>query len=215
MARLEFWYEFASNYSYLSAVRIGDLARRAGVEVVWRPFLLGPIFRAQGWETSPFNLYPAKGRYMLRDMERLTASRGLPFRMPATFPANGLKAARLALMGTDEGWIAPFTRAVYEAEFGQGADISDDAVLAGVLSVLGLDATSLMGRADAPAVKQRLKDQTTQAASRGIFGAPSFIAEDGELFWGDDRLDQAMEWAAHTRADVLSNPTKIGTGAGR
>lgn len=215
MARLEFWYEFASNYSYLSAVRIADLARRAGVEVVWRPFLLGPIFRAQGWETSPFNLFPAKGRYMLRDMERLTASRGLPFRMPAAFPANGLKAARLALIGADEGWIAPFTRAVYEAEFGQGADISDNAVLADVLSTLRLDATSLMGRADAPAVKQRLQDQTRDAASRGIFGAPTFFTEDGEMFWGDDRLDQAMEWAASPRKPVLPDPTEIGRGAGR
>jgi 2-hydroxychromene-2-carboxylate isomerase len=215
MARLEFWYEFASNYSYLSAVRIGDLAQRAGVEVVWRPFLLGPIFKTQGWETSPFNLYPAKGRYMLRDMERLAASRGLPFRMPAAFPANGLKAARLALIGADEGWIAPFTRAVYEAEFGQGADISDDAVLADVLSTLGLDAMSLIGRAEAPAVKQLLKDETREAASRGIFGAPTFFTEGGEMFWGDDRLDQAIEWAARPRTNVLSNPTKIGTGAGR
>jgi len=195
MPLLEFWYEFASNYSYLSAMRISELAERAGVQVEWRPFLLGPIFKAQGWETSPFNLYPAKGRYMLRDMERLTASRGLPFTMPATFPANGLKAARVALIGADEGWVEPFTRAVYAAEFGRGADIADETVLADILSALGLDAMMTMQRAEAAAVKQRLKDQTAQAAARGIFGAPSFIAADGELFWGDDRLEQAMDWA--------------------
>ena len=194
MPRLEFWYEFASNYSYLSAMRISELAQRAGIEVVWRPFLLGPIFKAQGWETSPFNIYPVKGRYMLRDMERLTARRGLPFRMPATFPANGLKAARLALVGADEGWIEPFTRAVFEAEFGRGEDISDPGVIAGVLTRLGLDAARMMERAEAADIKQRLKDQTAEAASRGIFGAPTFITEDGELFWGDDRLDHAIAW---------------------
>ena len=194
MPRLEFWYEFASNYSYLSAMRISELAQRAGIEVVWRPFLLGPIFKSQGWETSPFNIYPVKGRYMLRDMQRLTAGRGLPFRMPATFPANGLKAARLALVGSDEGWIEPFTRAVFAAEFGRGEDISDPGVIAGVLTRLGLDAARMMERAEAADIKQRLKDQTAEAASRGIFGAPTFITEDGELFWGDDRLDHAIAW---------------------
>jgi 2-hydroxychromene-2-carboxylate isomerase len=196
MPRLEFWYEFASTYSYLSVMRISDLARQASVEVVWRPFLLGPIFKAQGWDTSPFNLYPTKGRYMIRDMQRITASRGLPFVMPPTFPANGLKAARLALIGADEGWIEPFTRAVFEAEFGRGEDIAQPAVIEKALSGLGLDAASLLARAEDPAIKQRLKDQTAEAASRGIFGAPSFITEDGELFWGDDRLEQALTWAA-------------------
>lgn len=195
MPRLEFWYEFASNYSYLSAMRISEMARVAGVEVVWRPFLLGPIFKAQGWETSPFNLYPAKGRYMVRDMQRLAADRGLPFVVPPAFPANGLKAARLALIGADEGWIEPFTRQVFETEFGRGADISDERTIAEILTGLGLDATRLLERAEDPAIKQRLKDQTAEAASRGIFGAPSFVTEAGELFWGDDRLDQAIGWA--------------------
>lgn len=196
MPRLEFWYEFASNYSYLSVMRISGLAKQAGVEVTWRPFLLGPIFKSQGWDTSPFNLYPVKGRYMIRDMQRLAESRGLPFVMPPTFPANGLKAARLALIGADEGWIEPFTRAVFEAEFGRGEDIAQPAVIEKALSGLGLDSASLLARAEEPEIKQRLKDQTAEAASRGIFGAPSFITEDGELFWGDDRLEQALAWAA-------------------
>ena len=199
MPRLEFWYEFASNYSYLSVMRISDLAQQAGVEVIWKPFLLGPIFKAQGWDTSPFNLYPAKGRYMIRDMQRITASRGLPFVMPPTFPANGLKAARLALIGADEGWIEPVTKAIFEAEFGRGEDIAQPAVLEKALAGLGLDAASLMARAEDPAISQRLKDQTAEAQSRGIFGAPSFITEDGELFWGDDRLEQALTWASASR----------------
>jgi len=199
MPRLEFWYEFASNYSYLSVMRISDLAKQAGVEVTWRPFLLGPIFKSQGWDTSPFNLYPVKGRYMIRDMQRLAESRGLPFVMPPTFPANGLKAARLALIGADEGWIEPFTRAIFEAEFGRGEDIAQPAVIEKALSGLGLDSASLLVRAEEPEIKQRLKDQTAEASSRGIFGAPSFITEDGELFWGDDRLEQALAWAAGSR----------------
>jgi len=193
-AKLEFWYEFASTYSYLSAMRIEALAAAAGVSVEWKPFLLGPIFKAQGWDTSPFNLYPAKGRYMVRDLHRLAAERGLRFALPTPFPQNSLAAARLALVGGDEGWIAPFTRAVYAAQFGDGADISDPAVLQSVLDGLHLDSVRIFSRAAHSDIKARLRQQTADAQARGIFGAPSFVCH-GELFWGDDRLESALAWA--------------------
>ena len=93
---LAFWYEFASSYSYLAALTIERLAEAAGVQLAWRPFLLGPIFAQQGWRDSPFNLYPAKGRYMWRDLERLCASEGLAWKRPSQFPRNSLLAARLS-----------------------------------------------------------------------------------------------------------------------
>ena len=188
---LEFWYEFASTYSYLSAMRIEALAEQAGVSVVWKPFVLGPIFHAQGWNTSPFNIYPAKGRYMVREMERLTSARGLPFKMPSLFPQNSLHAARLALIGHDEGWGPAFTRAVYTAQFADGADISDRATLGSILARLDLDAAAQLARIEDPQTKQRLRQQTEVAQELGIFGAPSFLADD-ELYWGDDRLEQAI-----------------------
>ncbi len=194
--RLEFWYEFASTYSYLSAMRIDDLAAHHGVEVVWRPFLLGPIFKAQGWNTSPFNIYPAKGRHMRRDLERITKARGLPFQMPQPFPQMSLYAARLAFAGESEGWTPAFSRAVFRAEFGMGADISSRDVLAGLLESIGLKPAPYFDRIERPAIKDGLKARTEEAQRRGIFGAPSFITEGGELFWGDDRLRQALRWAA-------------------
>src|SRR3712207_1741525 len=117
---LEFWYEFASTYSYLAAMRIEALAAAAGVDIRWRPFLLGPIFAAQGWTSSPFNLYPAKGRYMWRDMERQAAALGLPFRKPDPFPQNALLAARVRLLGADHPWRPTFTKTVFRAAFGEG-----------------------------------------------------------------------------------------------
>ncbi len=189
--RLEFWHEFASTYSYLSAMRIEALASAAGVDVVWKPFVLGPIFNAQGWSTSPFNIYPAKGRYMVREMQRLTGARGLPFRMPSPFPQNSLYAARLALIGHDEGWGPAFTRAVFTAQFADGANISDKRVLGEILNGLGADSAALLPRIEQPEIKQRLRQQTEEAEELGIFGAPSFLALD-ELYWGDDRLEQAI-----------------------
>jgi 2-hydroxychromene-2-carboxylate isomerase len=194
MAQLTFWFEFASTYSYLSAMRIEEMAKTADIEVIWKPFLLGPIFKAQNLQTSPFNLNPAKGRYMVRDVTRTAESRGLVFRLPDPFPQNGLLAARLALVGLEEGWGVNFIRALYKAEFAEGKNIADTATLASVLSSAGAAPESAFSRAEAPANKDRLRANTDKAQALGIFGAPSFVTADGELFWGDDRLERALAW---------------------
>lgn len=196
---LEFWYDFASTYSYPAAMRIETLAEAAGVGIRWRPFLLGPIFGAQGMSTSPFNLHPAKGRYMWRDLERETARWGLPFRKPDPFPQNGLLAARVATLAADHPWAATFTKAVYRAEFAEGRSIAEPAVIQAILVELGLDAPAILKSAQAEANKTRLKALTEEARSRGVFGAPTFFAEDGEMFWGNDRLEQAVAWASGER----------------
>lgn len=193
MSAVDFWFDFASTYSYPAAMRIGPLARKAGVAVRWRPFLLGPIFKALGWSDSPFNIYPAKGRYMWRDLARLCARDGLAFRPPDPFPQPSLLAARVALVGLEKGWGEDFARAVYAAEFGEGAQIGEEAVLSDLLARRGIDAAPVMAAARSDAVKTALRRQTEEAARIGIFGAPSFVA-DGELFWGNDRLEQALDW---------------------
>jgi 2-hydroxychromene-2-carboxylate isomerase len=195
MPRLEFWFEFASTYSYLSVMRVDRVAEAAGVAIDWRPFLLGPIFKSQGWTTSPFNLFPAKGRYMVRDIQRIAASRGLPFRMPPTFPANGLMAARLATLGMGEGWGERFSREVFAAQFGMSQDIGDAGTLSSIMTSIGLDPADTLHRASQPPIKEALRAATESAMALGIFGAPTFVSPDGELFWGDDRLEQAIAWA--------------------
>jgi 2-hydroxychromene-2-carboxylate isomerase len=165
--------------------------------VRWRPFLLGPIFGAQGWNDSPFNIYPAKGRYMWRDLARICERERLPLKLPpARFPQNGLKAARLALAGKKAGWTANFTRAVYIANFAEQKDISDDTVLGGILGKLGADSDAVAA-ANTPENKAALKAQTDEAIARGIFGASSFTVGD-ELFWGNDRLAEVIAWAKRT-----------------
>jgi 2-hydroxychromene-2-carboxylate isomerase len=191
---VDFWFDFASTYSYPAAMRIGPRARDAGVAVRFRPFLLGPIFKAQGWTTSPFNLYPAKGRYMWRDLERLCADLKLPFRRPDPFPQNSLLAARVALAGLDEGWGEDFCRAVFHAEFCEGCRIDDPNTMSAILTGLKVDPTPVLAVAQSDAIKARLRTQTEEAQQRGIFGAPTFTAADGELFWGNDRLEAALRW---------------------
>jgi 2-hydroxychromene-2-carboxylate isomerase len=202
MAALEFWYEFGSTYSYPAAMRIEPLAEKAGVELRWRPFLLGPIFKEFGWTDSPFNIYEAKGRYMWRDLTRICEGEGIPLKLPPVrFPQNGLKAARLALVGEGEGWTPAFTRAVFLANYAEQKDISDEETLGAILATLGVDADAALAEASTLPIKDRLKQQTEEAAARGIFGAPSFTIGD-ELFWGNDRLEAALAWA--TAHNVIS-----------
>lgn len=198
MKQLTFWFEFASTYSYLSALRIEGVARAASVEVVWKPFLLGPILGAQGLTDSPFNVYPMKGAYMWRDMARECEKYGLPvIQKPAVFPGNGLLAARVATLGAGAEWQADFVRGVYTAQFVKGLPLADAGTVAGVLDGLGQDGAAIVEQAQTDTVvKDALKAATAEAQAAGIFGAPSFTCADGEVFWGNDRLDDAVAWAA-------------------
>ncbi len=191
---LDFWFEFASTYSYPAAMRIGALAATSGVAVRWRPFLLGPIFKELGWTSSPFNVYPAKGRYMWRDLERICGALGLPFVRPEPFPQNTLLAARVALIGLAQNWGEDFCRAVYRAAFAEGVDIGEPATIAGILKNLGQDADAVIGQSQSGDIKSKLRAQTEEAGKLGIFGAPDFVTPDGELFWGNDRLEAALAW---------------------
>jgi 2-hydroxychromene-2-carboxylate isomerase len=192
---LDFWFEFASTYSYPAAMRIGALAQARGVALRWRPFLLGPVFKLNGWTTSPFNMYPARGRYMWRDLERICATMGLPFAEPPQFPQNTILPARVALVAFDGGWGEAFTAAVYRAQFGEKKNIGEPETIAAIVAALGRNADETIGRAQADDNKLRLRQHCDEAIERGIFGAPSFVTADGELFWGNDRLEAAMDWA--------------------
>lgn len=195
MSPLEFWFDFASTYSYVASERIDALASRAGIEVAWRPFLLGPIFtEQQGIRDSPFNVYPVRGRYMWRDLERLCEKYGLPWRKPSAFPRNGMLAARVGCVASGAPWVTAFFRAVFRANFAEDRDISDAGVVTALLEGAGADAAALVARASSPGAKQALRDRTAEAARLGMFGAPSFVVG-GELFFGQDRLEDAIAWA--------------------
>lgn len=192
---IEFWFEFGSNYSYLSAMRIEAVAAEAGIDVLWRPFLLGPVFRELGWSSSPFVLQPAKGRYMWRDMERQADKYGLPWRRPSAFPRSAVLPMRVAALGAGEAWIGAFCRRVMQQNWVQDREIDDAAAVHEALSGLVADPRAVLGAALAPDNKLRLRANTEAAAAREIFGAPTFFVGD-EMFWGNDRLEDAIAFAA-------------------
>jgi 2-hydroxychromene-2-carboxylate isomerase len=191
-----FWFEFASTYAWLAIQRVEARAAAWGVTLDWRPFLLGPAFRAQGWETSPFLIYPAKGAFMWRDVGRRAEAAGLRLARPAVFPVNSVAAARQALAALETPRGPAFCRAVSMAALGEGRDIADPAALADCARAAGLDPEALAARGGA--MRARLRENTEAAMAAGVFGAPSFHAR-GELFWGEDQMEDALCWAATGR----------------
>jgi 2-hydroxychromene-2-carboxylate isomerase len=192
---IEFWFEFASNYSYLSVMRIEAEAKRHGVRIVWRPFLLGPIFRALGMENSPFVLQKEKGAYVWQDMMRQCRKYGLGWVQPTTFPRIGVLPLRIALLGADQPWIGAFCRRVMELNFVQDKDINLPNHMTPILEELGLPAADVLAKAQADSTKASLRGQTEEARTKGIFGAPTFFVGP-EMFWGNDRLDDALVYAS-------------------
>jgi len=192
---IEFWFEFGSNYSYLSVMRIEDEARRRGVRIAWKPFLLVPIFRDLGFENSPFVLQKEKGAYVWQDMARQCRKYGLRWTQPSTFPRLGVLPLRVALLGAERPWIGAFCRKVMELNWALDQDINQPEPLARILAELGLPAAAILDQAQAEPTKTLLREQTEQARVRGIFGAPTFFVGT-EMFWGNDRLDDALLFAA-------------------
>ncbi len=194
MASVDFFYEFASPYACLSALRIRALAKSSGVALRWRPFLLGPILRGQGMLDSPLNLFPLRGAYARRDVARRGHRYGFEVRFPSTFPRSSLLASRVAVVALQEGWGEAFSEGVYRAEFQRDEDIASPDVVGALVKAEGQEPARVLGAAQTSKVKEVLRAQGAAAEAAGVFGAPSFLAA-GDLFWGDDRLEDALDCA--------------------
>lgn len=192
---VEFWYEFGSTYTYLTVARIRCLAEREGVRVLWRPFLLMPLMIRQGMTQGPFLPYPRKLEYMWRDLQRRAEEHGVPYRRPSRYPPNEvLTSARVALIAEREGWCEQFTEGVFRLHWTEDRLIGTEDNLRTAISTARRDPEVVLVQARSDEIKDALKDQTARATDLGLFGSPSFVVA-GEVFWGDDRLEQALRWA--------------------
>ena len=186
---MDVFFFIGSTYSYLSVMRIGRLAREAGVPLAWRPFNVRAIMVEQN--NVPRN-NPVKHRYTWRDIERRAARHGLAFRPGLPYPVDAdLLANRVAVVAALEGWCEAYAQATYKAWFLEHQAPGDPSA---ILAKLGKDAQAVIARADSAEIRKRFDDETDAARKLGIFGAPTF-AVGSEIFWGDDRLDDAIEWA--------------------
>jgi 2-hydroxychromene-2-carboxylate isomerase len=190
---IEFWFDFSSPYGYLASYRIDGIAREAGREVLWRPYLLGAAFKSSG--QSPLVSQPMRGPYHVRDMRRTARRMNVPMVLPEGFPMATIAAGRAFYWqeATDPRRAKDLAKALYRAAFAQGRSITTTEVVADVGQEIGIDPAALAAGIGTPAVKERLKTETDTAIARGIFGSP-FIMIDGEPFWGNDRLGDVREW---------------------
>ncbi|HYH43213.1 MAG TPA: 2-hydroxychromene-2-carboxylate isomerase [Burkholderiales bacterium] len=194
MSDIEIWFDFGSPYSHLSVNRIAAERPWNSVNVIWKPFLLGPIFKSFGWETSPFSLQQAKGDYMWRDMARQCRKYGVPWRRPSVFPRRALLPTRVALIGAAQPWMPSFCKEIMRLNFGCDQEVDRADVVTAALKKVGAPAAEVIVAAQSEQNKASLREQTDLARSRGIFGAPTFFAGEA-MFWGNDRLDDALACA--------------------
>ena len=190
MKQVEFFYDYASTYSYLAHREIEQLAERTGAELVFRPMVLGFVFKATG--NSMPAAVPAKAAYMAHDVRRWVRHYGLPFHMPSVFPVNTIRALRCAVAALEDGTFATYHHAVMRAYWAEDQDIGDAEVLAGIAAGVGLDGPALIARSETEPVKTALKKNTDEAVARGVFGAPTFFVG-ADMFWGNDRLEFVAE----------------------
>lgn len=185
---VEFWFDVGSPAAYLAWHRLPRVADAIGAVIDYRPMLLGGVFQATG-NQSPLNI-PAKGRWMMVDLERFAQRDGTAFRHNPFFPINTLTLMRgvVGLQMRDPARMLPFVDAVYRAIWAEEKNMNDPAVVAGVLQQAGFEPQGLLALASDPEVKERLKTVTGEAVQRGVFGAPTFFV-DGRMYWGQDRLD--------------------------
>jgi len=189
---LEFYFDVGSPAAYLAWTQVPRIASETGAEVQYRPFLLGGVFQATG-NKSPMEV-PAKGQYMVDDLQRFARRYGVPFAHNPHFPINTLTLMRMALglQLREPDRMVPFVDAVYRATWVDGRNMGDPATVGAVLQAAGFDPEKLLALASDPAIKDGLKAGTQQAVQRGVFGAPTFFVGQ-DMFWGQDRLDFVKE----------------------
>ena len=194
-APIDFYFDFSSPYGYFAATRISALATKYGRTVSWRPMLLGAVFKITG--SAPLPTLPLKGPYSKRDMLRTARYLDIPFSFPDPFPISTQAPARAVYWLEQQApqQIESAVLALYRAYFVDGKDISSPEVTAEVLAPLGFEPAKVVAALGDPAIKDRLKQQTTAAIDRGVFGSP-YVVVDDEPFWGHDRLDQVERWLA-------------------
>jgi len=196
-ATLDFYFFIGSTYSYLSVSRATALAAMQGVELIWRPFSVRTLMREQN--NSPFVGKPTKFEYMWRDLERRASRFGVPFDGAPPYPIDPEERAnRVATLAAMEGWCEDFVREAYRTWFLDRHDPGTPETLSAILERLGKP-TTCIERAEQDDVVARYAAQTDRARALGIFGSPSWVCEDGEMFWGDDRLEDAIDWCRRGR----------------
>jgi 2-hydroxychromene-2-carboxylate isomerase len=198
---IDFWFSIGSTYTYLSVMRIDEVAQQTGLTFRWCPFDVRAIMVEM--DNIPFHTKPVKLRYMWRDLERRAALHGLPWSAIPPYPIKHLSLVnRIALSAAEEGWCADYVKAAYRSWFVSGQDPSVEPTLSDNLRATGQNAEKVVARATSGEAKAALEAATSAARSLGIFGSPTFVTN-GEVFWGDDRLEDAIRW--HNRASSGSS----------
>jgi 2-hydroxychromene-2-carboxylate isomerase len=214
---IDFWLSMGSTYTYLTVMRLSAVETTPGVQFRWRPFNLRSIFDTANY--FPFPAGSPKTAYMWRDIERRATSYGIPIRVPAPYPSkNSALTNRVALVGSQEGWVKDFALAAYRQWFQLGEEAGTETHIRSSLDSIGQDPQRVVDFAQSERIQRLWDAETDRARELGVFGSPTFVV-DGELFWGDDRLEDTVSWHRHGRVvrqqpDYAAGNRKVGVALG-
>ena len=193
MPEIDFWYSIGSTYSFLTIMRLDDWCSENDATVHWRPFNVRMVMSEQ--QNIPFAGKPVKSAYMWRDIERRSAKYHIHAKLPAPYPISDLALAnQVAYLGMRDGWGKDYTQILYHLWFDDGVEAGSETAMSEALHRCQLDPRLVLSQARSPDIVEALEAETIRATKLGVFGAPSFVVR-GEVFWGDDRLDDALSWA--------------------
>jgi 2-hydroxychromene-2-carboxylate isomerase len=190
---IDFYFEFSSPYGYIASQLADDFERRLGRPVVWRPMLLGPVFKVTG--QAPLVEIPMKGDYSKHDFSRSARMHGIEYNHPAKFPIGTVAALRAFYWAHDRDptRARELAKAFYRAYFAKGLDIGPAPAVIEIAEGMGIDGAGLAAALEDPVLKDRAKREVEGALAAGVFGSPFFIV-DGEPFWGCDRMPMVEQW---------------------
>ena len=195
---IDFWFTVGSTYTYLTVSRLQKVEAASGTRFRWHPFNARAVMHEMN--NVPFATKPIKLAYMWRDGERRASKYGLSIKVPAPYPLKNFDlASRIAILGEMEGWCPDYVRASYHRWFTEGKEVGAEPNLSESLSEIGQDPDRVIEVANSEPVERAYDDNTREARRLNIFGSPTFVAR-GELFWGDDRLEDALDW--HTNGTL-------------
>jgi 2-hydroxychromene-2-carboxylate isomerase len=189
---IDFWVSIGSTYSYLTVMRLKSVEEASGISFRWRPFSVRAIMIEQ--KNIPFVGKPVKMAYMWRDIERRARNYGFEPKLPAPYPLAEFDLAnRVAILAASEGWCPDYAVSAYRGWFHSGQEPGSEAGLSRALEEVGQEKDCALERARSPEIGERYLSATEEAKALGVFGSPTFVV-DGEVFWGDDRLEDALRW---------------------
>ena len=189
----DFYFDFVSPYSFLAHKLIKKIENREGIKIRYNPILLGGLHNLHGIKAPAF--IPAKAKHMIRDCKLIAEKNEIKFKFNSYFPIRSLNLMRGVLVAEEDNIKSHYIDNIFNTIWQDGLNMNDDIIIEKVLKNLNVNPKTFILRITSSLIKESLRKKTSEAYIKGIFGAPTFVANN-KIFWGQDRIEFALNEAS-------------------